>query len=436
MSGGSDPATTTTMQLLSPEQRKILGFAMPGLESFGAQAPVRFGQQTGESTISPFNPQQVLGQNLAVNAAQKQQNIADTALDTATYLPERARLLPQATQNYSDWYGQDLSNAILPTLANTNAYAGNYEGQAGRNFDMSRIVAQDLYNPIAPRARDQLSMYTSGDIWNPSTNPMLQGAIDAATRPMIRSFSEDVIPRITDTAIDRGMYGGSRQEIAEGIAARDLMTAVGDTSSRLVNDQYRTNIQAQLQGIGMDTQAGLATAKGIDEATARAVSGSDAASRAAMGARQDAIMRALGIYTDAGGKRFGAMVDSQGRALDAERQGAALLPSLQGIQTAPAATVSAVGDVQRGMDQARLNERVGNFAFDNYGELLKSKEILAALGMIPGGGSQVTGQPGFNPVTQGLGGALAGAQLGSMIMPGFGTAVGGGMGALLPFLMR
>lgn len=121
--------------------------------------------------------------------------------------------------------------------------------------------------------------------------------------------------------------------------------------------------------------------------------------------------------------------------VDAQLKALGLAPQTTQNLTTGAVTTSGVGDVQQGMNQALINERVGNFNYDQYAPFLQSQELVSLLSGIPGGSTTSTASgPQKNPFTSALGGAASGASLGSAIMPGFGTAIGGGLGALLGFL--
>src|SRR6266404_309923 len=112
-----------------------------------------------------------------------------------------------------------------------------------------------------------------------------------------------------------------------------------------------------------------------------------------------------------------------------------LLPQTQTAQTTGDLTTSGVGDTRQALTQALLGQQVGNFNYDQLAPFLQSQDILSLLSGLPGGTNVSTAStPQKNPLTQALGGAAAGASLGSAIFPGAGTAVGGGIGALLPFL--
>lgn len=126
-------------------------------------------------------------------------------------------------------------------------------------------------------------------------------------------------------------------------------------------------------------------------------------------------------------KAYGTNVDAQLKALG-------LLPQTAGAQTTGDYTTSGVGDVRQGMTQAQLGEQVGNFNYDQLAPFLQSKDIMSLLSGMPGGATQTTASvPQKNPLTASLGGGVSGALAGSTFGPA-GTAIGGGLGALLPWL--
>lgn len=124
-----------------------------------------------------------------------------------------------------------------------------------------------------------------------------------------------------------------------------------------------------------------------------------------------------------------------GQGLDALVKGVGLAPQTAGAQTIPGATTSAVGDVQRAMEQALLGEEQAKYSYEQNLPLLVGKELAGVAAGLPGGSTTTTAStPQANPLTSSLGGAAAGASLGSALLPGWGTAAGAGIGALLPLL--
>lgn len=121
--------------------------------------------------------------------------------------------------------------------------------------------------------------------------------------------------------------------------------------------------------------------------------------------------------------------------VDAQLKALGLLPQTTSTQTVGDYTTSNVGDVRQAMEQAKINEAVGNFNWDQMAPYLQSKDIMSLLTGLPGGSTTtVASTPQQNRLTSSLGGAASGAALGSALFPGVGTAAGAGIGALLPFL--
>lgn len=267
---------------------------------------------------------------------------------------------------------RELYNLAMPNL---KSFAMNppkpYEGSTVAGFDPLQTAGQNQVlgttgqqAGVVGSAADASRFLTSGDALDPSRNPGLQGAIDASVRPIYSNLAEKVLPSIRSGATQAGQFGGSRQAIAESLAARDAATAAGDTAAKLVNNTYSSNLDAMTKALGL--------------------SGSTA----------------------------------------------------QNL-TIPGVTTSGVGDVRQALAQALLGESAGKWNYEQMLPLLVGKELVGAAGAIPSAGVTSTANvPQANPWLQGLGGAAAGASLGSAIMPGIGTAVGGGIGALLPFLTR
>jgi hypothetical protein len=126
--------------------------------------------------------------------------------------------------------------------------------------------------------------------------------------------------------------------------------------------------------------------------------------------------------------------DIYGTDVKAQLSALGLLPQTQQALLSPATTTSGVGDVRQAMQQGLLSQDVSNFNFDQYAPFLQSKEIFSLLQGLPGGSVTSTGSvPQQNKLTQALGGAATGASLGS-VFGAPGALIGGGAGALLPFL--
>lgn len=195
MSMGGGTSKTTTTQELSPEQRALIAPVIPIAKNYLANPPTQF----PGSGIANFNPLQQQAQQMTMNAA----------------------------------------NSMLPTL-------NNLPGQVGSmNADYSKLMGQSDF-------------LTSGRVLRPESNPALQGAIDAASRQTIDKFQNEIMPQITAAGIDSGGFGGTRQGIGEGLAARSATQAVSDIAARMGSENYQAGLGAMVQGFGAanNTMAG------------------------------------------------------------------------------------------------------------------------------------------------------------------------------------
>lgn len=132
------------------------------------------------------------------------------------------------------------------------------------------------------------------------------------------------------------------------------------------------------------------------------------------------------LYSNAYSTGLGAM----GQAVQAN-------PSVMKGLLYPSTIVSGIGGQIRGMEQAQIDNAAQQQWLSQMLPFYQAQNIYSLMGTMPGGSgvSTVTGaQPQSNPAMSGLGGAASGAVLGSMIMPGIGTAAGAGIGGLLGLL--
>lgn len=266
---------------------------------------------------------------------------------------------------------REMMNLAMPGVRSFAATVPQrYQGNTVAGFDPSQTQGQGMALDTAGGTMQNLAdagAATSNQLmsspWDPNNNAMLKGAVDAAVRPVTEQYQQVVRPALRDDFQSAGQaFGGSRRNIAEGNAANSYMRNVGDTSAKVVNDNYSTNIGAMTKALG-------------------------------------------------------------------------LLPQTQQASLAPSLTTSGVGDVRQAMDQAQLDAKVSGYNYDQLAPFLQSKEIMSLLAGLPGGSVTSTGNnPTPNKALGALGGAASGAALGSMILPGAGTAAGAGLGALMAFL--
>src|SRR5262245_30340438 len=138
--GGSSPPPPQTKQettvQLTPEQRQILGFAMPKLQEFAQQTPQQVIPQY--SQVAPFTAPQEAGQQLALQTAPLQAGVVGGAADAVGKLTSGEYLDPasnpalrniQATIDANTRQAVDqLLTQALPNIRSGAQLAGPFGG--------------------------------------------------------------------------------------------------------------------------------------------------------------------------------------------------------------------------------------------------------------------------------------------------------------------
>lgn len=218
----------------------------------------------------------------------------------------------------------------------------------------------------------------------------LDPVVNTAMRRMGENFNEQVMPGINQGAVAVGQYGGSRQGIAQGLAAKGLAYSMGDTASNMYNQAYQ---QAQQNMYGTaNNMAGLGMSNATNNANRDFQSQSRNAdislannSQAMQEAQQRIQNRLLGLQTMQGGNALNDQAYNQ----------------LMGLYNAP-----------------------NDYNWNNLNRYASIIQPGAGLG----GTTTSSSSGGGNTGASLMGGALAGAQLGGL----FGSAgMGAGLGGLL-----
>ena len=101
--------------------------------------------------------------------------------------------------------------------------------------------ARSLYSPgnYFGQGATQLGNATlRGDFLSPESNPYLQSTINAATRPLLENFTEQVLPGLKASAFTGGADTGTRQLFTQNMFADDLSRRIGDISSNIAYENY------------------------------------------------------------------------------------------------------------------------------------------------------------------------------------------------------
>jgi len=88
-------------------------------------------------------------------------------------------------------------------------------------------------------------------------DPRTLAMADAATQPILDQFREQILPSMQSQAISQGAFGGSRQNINEGIAAGKVADAAMRARAGVLGNAFNSSLQ--------NTQAMLSLAPGVNQ---------------------------------------------------------------------------------------------------------------------------------------------------------------------------
>jgi hypothetical protein len=205
-------------------------------------------------------------------------------------------------QSSSPWAGQQpyLSDIFARAQANMNSGGpAYYPGQVTATPDALTTQAQNTLIGAATQqgnlanttaASNQFNMTNARDV---NSNPFLQAAIDAAIRPLTRSFTQagGTLNQTRDQAQGAGQFGGSRQGVAEGIANQAYLDKVGDVASTMASQGYQSGLDASIKSAALTPQTQQALA-------------APAASLDAVGQQRNAYAQQAGTIPAVGSRQF------------------------------------------------------------------------------------------------------------------------------------
>ena len=169
----------------------------------------------------------------------------------------------ESTQQVIPWCG---AQPHLSTMFNTAGQLVNqgspayYPGQTFAGRDPLSDQAQNLSlnyatssmpGQIYDAQRAQSFALNSPDVAN---NPYVQNMMAANQFNVQQNLSENILPRLGSGAVAAGQYGGSRQGIAEGLAARDSQQALATANAQTMMDAYTKGLGAQQGALAMAPQ--------------------------------------------------------------------------------------------------------------------------------------------------------------------------------------
>ena len=180
----------------------------------------------------------ITGTTESDTTSNSQTKLDSTSTQSTSFSPEetaaRAKILADAEKNY---------NALQGT---------QYPGQQVTPFSADTLAAQDKLRSFSSgagqTAADQAAAalkFGLGDVLYPGTNPGLQAMIDTTTRKVGETYTDPngVLSKIRG-GFTAGSSGGSgtREGVANGLAARSYLNTIGDVTGKLTSDAYNQGL--------------------------------------------------------------------------------------------------------------------------------------------------------------------------------------------------
>lgn len=169
------------------------------------------------------------------------------------------------TQNTDPWSGQQPYLKDLFARAQQNLKGGGPQYYPGQTLQPVDPRTQQSLDYATQLAQGQLQKNATGatSAWdtllgasNVNNNPNLNAAITAAQAPTIRAFTDAGGPlaSIRDQFQGAGQFGGTRQGVAEGIAADRLQQNLLGTGAQMAQAAYLQGLDSTARGLVLTPQ--------------------------------------------------------------------------------------------------------------------------------------------------------------------------------------
>lgn len=178
----------------------------------------------------------------------------DTAGGTSS---QQTTFLPGQAAAFSNLIAAGQTRAFAPESQVAGFTPAQQAGQR------QLIGAAGSLQPQIANAQNTLGFLLDPSLSDPSSNPALQGTIEAGQRDIFRNLQEQTLPAVAGQAAGTGQSSSSRQGIAEGIAARGALDTSSDVTANILNNAFNTGLQTNVQALGLAPQTlGLSTLPG------------------------------------------------------------------------------------------------------------------------------------------------------------------------------
>ncbi len=388
----------------------------------GADGTNYWPQYFGGDTVSDLNPTQQSGIQGQIDWANQFQQMMQPMQNANNQLMSGGN---QGSQNFAG----GISSSVLPSLTNVLSQAPS--SQIGnQQLNLSQFMPNGVNtNPITADPNSAINSMLSGQV---NTQGLGQ-AINAANQPIMDNFNENIMPSIRGGEILTGQLGGSRGDLASGLAASRLNRDMMNNANTMGYQAYQDAQNRQSQGAQLATNAQLSqSGMGLQGyGLAGQLAGQQAnLNLSADQARAGDMNTQIGNLLSGGGLANSALSNVDSNTF----RGLSLAPGTLGASQLGFQNMQQAGNTLQGQSQQELDANIARW---DYNQQLPMNMLDWYSGLVQGnnlGGSTVTDSqaPQRNKTTGALGGAATGASVGSSFGP-YGAAIGAGAGGLLGY---
>jgi len=157
-------------------------------------------------------------------------NSKTTNTPWAAQQPYLKDIFANAASQFETSKGAALPNTQVDPNANIEA---GWQG----SLDYANTAGQDLTGTATKGFGDLIGTL---DVAN---SPLVQNQIGQANRQVTEDFNRNIMPTIGVDALTAGQYGGSRQGVAEGMAASNAQNIMADQATDIMSDAFKTGSQ-------------------------------------------------------------------------------------------------------------------------------------------------------------------------------------------------
>ena len=127
----------------------------------------------------------------------------------------------------------------------------SYGGQGQNYANQFQQPAFGAFNQMAQGGAQNQQLNEGLQNFGGMQNQALNGAIDSGLNQINNNFNRNIMPGINSGAAMTNTSGGSRQGIAQGLAAGEANRQAGDFVNRMQSENFQNQMSNQLGAYGM-----------------------------------------------------------------------------------------------------------------------------------------------------------------------------------------